>query len=287
MPDIAWDSFRSATFPADPQVRPGVLIACRYLRRWRDAVTVERHRLRAWVIDCTLVPGLRVRTPRASSPLLDRPAGLVHVYAPGTVFWEDNAALRDRRFGGAYLVFTDAGRQLASLTAPGGGVARVADADGRLARALMDSFDGSGAPERWRCQAALCRLIGLLGGAVHRGGDQWSLDVAASQRPLFVQVDGWLEEHLAQRATVAGLARHLGLAPSTLAHRYRAECGSTPMARLAQLRVQRLQALLAKGLRLVDAAPECGFCDAFHASRRFRAVVGQAPTRWLAVLRGG
>jgi AraC-like DNA-binding protein len=287
MPAITYELFRSASFPVERAVQPGVLIAARYQRIWRDAQTVERHRLRAWVIDCALTPGLRLRSPTATSPWLERPAGMVHVYAPDTVFWEDNANLCDRRLGGVYLVFSDPGRQLAQLTKPGGGVARVTDATGQLGEALLEPYGegGTGAPERWRCQTSLVRLIGLLRSARPAADGGWSVGALTSVPDLPTQVDAWFEAHLATRMSVGGLGRHLGLASSTLAHRYRAMTGMSPMRRLAELRVRRLQALLAKGLRLGEAAPDSGFCDAFHASRRFRAVTGLTPTAWLATLR--
>jgi transcriptional regulator GlxA family with amidase domain len=73
---------------------------------------------------------------------------------------------------------------------------------------------------------------------------------------------------------------------STLAHRYRAEAGGTPMARLARLRVERAQALIASGMPLAAVAAACGFCDAFHLSKTFRRLVGVPPARW-RLLGGG
>jgi AraC family transcriptional regulator of arabinose operon len=82
----------------------------------------------------------------------------------------------------------------------------------------------------------------------------------------------------AERLTVPGLARRVGLSPSHLAHLFTVQIGATPMRFLEQCRLDRAQQLLLGTARPIAAiAADCGFVDPFHFSTRFRRRLGVSP----------
>jgi transcriptional regulator GlxA family with amidase domain len=70
----------------------------------------------------------------------------------------------------------------------------------------------------------------------------------------------------------------VGVSPSHLGHRFRAEAGITVKAYLARIRVAAAQHLLTRTeLKLETIAELVGFCDASHLSRVFRELNGHRP----------
>ncbi len=91
----------------------------------------------------------------------------------------------------------------------------------------------------------------------------------------------WIERHLAEPVSRAGLARIAGLSPSRFHDLFLAVLGKPPMAYLAQRRMGRAQQLLMSGTEPVQVvAGAVGFPDPFHFSRVFRRLVGQSPSTY-------
>lgn len=91
-------------------------------------------------------------------------------------------------------------------------------------------------------------------------GEQWSDSVA---RPVPLQ-------------DLAAAAR---VSPSTLCRTFRRQFGVGPVAAIELLRLARAEPLLWQSNLSVHAiAVQCGFADAYHFSRRFRAIYAMAPT---------
>jgi AraC family transcriptional activator FtrA len=125
--------------------------------------------------------------------------------------------------------------------------------------------------------------------APHRDGGQaqWL------ERPLPAPGEGlaatceWALEHLADRLTVADLARHAGWAPRTLARRFAAETGVAPMHWLAAARIREARRLLeVTDLPVEVIADRCGLGGAanlrLHLARDARAT----PTAYRAAYQG-
>ncbi|MEU9347745.1 AraC family transcriptional regulator [Streptomyces sp. NPDC048278] len=80
------------------------------------------------------------------------------------------------------------------------------------------------------------------------------------------------------------LAEAAGVSPSTLSRVCRRYLGVSPVAGLELLRLARAEPLLwLSNLSLRAIALRCGFADAYHFSRRFRAVYGMSPTAFRKV----
>ncbi len=267
--------FIHSHFEPPLDIAPAVLTAVQHQRAVGAPPLYQRLTLPHWVINYAPEAGLRVR--QGDGPWRIRPARQCHCHAPGTVFWEDWEPVARRRFGGLYLIVRDApGGVLARLL--GGAPARfVDDPQGRIEAALAAAF-ADGAPSFWEAQAALATVLGLIAAAQPHPDAPHRLDDMPVEPSLAQRVDTLLRRDLASRHSLAGLARQLGLSSSALSHRYAAETGSTPMARLARLRVELVQALLLAGSSLTGAAQAAGFCDQFHCSRVFQRVAGVRPS---------
>jgi AraC-like DNA-binding protein len=75
------------------------------------------------------------------------------------------------------------------------------------------------------------------------------------------------------------LAAAAQVSPSTLCRTFRRQFGVGPVAAVELLRLARAEPLLWQSNLSVQAiALQCGFADAYHFSRRFRAIYAMAPT---------
>lgn len=102
--------------------------------------------------------------------------------------------------------------------------------------------------------------------------------VRSAQRPWAEQAEAWIRANLGRRITSAGLARQLGRSPSFVSHAFRREFGLPLHRYVLQLRIAEAKARLGGGEGLAAIAAALGFCDAYHLSRTFRAVLGATPS---------
>lgn len=121
---------------------------------------------------------------------------------------------------------------------------------------------------------AIERCLLLL--SLDRPGAAW-----AGLHPAVRAAIEFLAPGPAEPCSVATLARRVGCSPSHLAHLFRAQIGTAPLAWLEERRLARVrQLLLATDWPLKRIAADCGFADAEHLSRRFRARQGASPGAW-------
>jgi transcriptional regulator GlxA family with amidase domain len=87
-----------------------------------------------------------------------------------------------------------------------------------------------------------------------------------------------LASRLAERWTVARLAKIAGLSRAAFARRFLAEVGAPPLRQLAAMRMRRAAELLATSEAcLAEVAAVVGYANEFALSRAFRRHVGQPP----------
>ncbi|MCK6470819.1 MAG: AraC family transcriptional regulator [Planctomycetes bacterium] len=88
----------------------------------------------------------------------------------------------------------------------------------------------------------------------------------------------YMESHLGAPVPRGTLARMAHLSESRFHDVFRAATGQAPLAYWQRLRLQRAQELLIAGSdSIADVASACGFGDAFHFSRLFKAFCGLSP----------
>ena len=90
-----------------------------------------------------------------------------------------------------------------------------------------------------------------------------------------------LHARMAEPWTLDALAGEVHLSRSQLVRAFDATVGTSPMAYLRQMRVERMARLLVStDLSVADAARSVGWTDAFYASRCFHAAYGISPTEY-------
>jgi AraC-like DNA-binding protein len=90
-----------------------------------------------------------------------------------------------------------------------------------------------------------------------------------------------LESDLRQPPSLAELARHVGLHPSSLCHAFKQSTGLSPHRYLLAYRVNRAKEMMGDESRsLTEIALECGFSDSSHFSVAFRRIVGISPREY-------
>ncbi|MFO0553474.1 MAG: helix-turn-helix transcriptional regulator [Polyangiaceae bacterium] len=87
-----------------------------------------------------------------------------------------------------------------------------------------------------------------------------------------------MNQRLADRWTVASLAKIAGMSRAVFARRFLAELGAPPLKYLAERRIDAAARLLLETERaLADIGTAVGYESEFAFSRAFRRVVGQPP----------
>lgn len=143
---------------------------------------------------------------------------------------------------------------------------------------------GAACPPGWREQAAeTLRLLVLTflappppAGDVSGGLPEPVVGAMSAVR------EAW-SDGVARPVGLEQLAAAAGVSVSTLCRAFRRRFGLGPVAALERLRLARAEPLLwMSNLSLQAIAVQCGFADAYHFSRRFRAVYGVAPSAFRA-----
>ena len=239
-----------------------------------------------WVLDYPRSDGGRVRVGSPRGRWWTREPRVAHLYPPGTPYWEDTSGVRGP-IHEAYVMFAggdEAG--LRSLVGRGQCFARVLDEGGQLGGPLHDiALTGHTLGEGgfWKAQAGLAGLFDLLGSAVAQGDGTVVLPGASagadeSATGLVGQAEDYFRSHLGETITLAAVARHLAMSPSSFSHRYAQEAGRSPMAALTALRIDLARSLLLRGLKLDAIARQTGFFDAYHLSKTFKKHCGVSPS---------
>ncbi|MFD7566565.1 helix-turn-helix domain-containing protein [Streptomyces tendae] len=91
----------------------------------------------------------------------------------------------------------------------------------------------------------------------------------------------WVQEHLSEPLTVAGLAARAAVSPATLHRRFRAQLGTTPLAWLTAERVTLARRLIERGEERLDAvAARSGLGTAANLRARMRRETGLSPSAY-------
>jgi transcriptional regulator GlxA family with amidase domain len=125
--------------------------------------------------------------------------------------------------------------------------------------------------------------------APHRDGGQAQLlerPVPPPAQSLAATCD-WALERLAEPLTVADLARHASLAPSTFARRFAAETGMAPLRWLAAARIREARHLLeVTDLPVDDVAARSGLGTGANLRLHLARDAGTTPTAYRATYQG-
>jgi transcriptional regulator GlxA family with amidase domain len=123
----------------------------------------------------------------------------------------------------------------------------------------------------------------------HRGADQPQFVAApvSETGDRLSELLEWASTRLDQPLTLADLARAAGVSPRTLARRFHAALGTTPLQWLLTQRIRRAQELLESTDQPVDRIAErSGFGSAGNLRHQFTRALGMSPQRYRRMFRG-
>lgn len=96
-----------------------------------------------------------------------------------------------------------------------------------------------------------------------------------------------IEARLAERISLADIAREFGLSADHFGRLFKRACGVTLYQFIIRCRVERARTMLAQTAKPIgDIAPECGFADQVHLTRAFGRIVGTTPAAYRRAQRG-
>ncbi len=103
----------------------------------------------------------------------------------------------------------------------------------------------------------------------------------AARDPIVARALDLMRSNLAQRLTVAALARRVGLSRAAFCRRFQAALGAPPERTITELRMRRAAELLATtDLGLAAIAAEVGYASEHALGRAFKRWSGIAPGRY-------
>lgn len=134
-------------------------------------------------------------------------------------------------------------------------------------------------------QAAASQIARLAVAQLNRDGGQAPFirqEVPRAREDLAPLLE-WMGAHLHEPLDVETLARRARMSPRTLARRFRAQTGTTPLQWLLTARIRKAQELLETTRRSIeDIAARTGFDSPVTFRARFRRIVGLSPRAWRA-----
>ena len=130
-------------------------------------------------------------------------------------------------------------------------------------------------------EAYLTLIMGLLVRRYDRPARQ-AKPAAARPEAGMGRLLSWVEVHLAERLTVAALARQTGMSVRSFYRHFHATIGQTPLDYVLGQRIARAKELLAthRSEQIDAIAAQCGFEDGNYFSRVFNQRTGMTPRQY-------
>lgn len=125
------------------------------------------------------------------------------------------------------------------------------------------------------------RWLHLLTALVARyGAERRPLPHVGREPRAVTLAQGYLEEHYAERVTLATLAAHAGISPFHLVRVFHRTTGVPPHTYLESIRIRHAQRLLTAGMPPAHVAYATGFSSQSHFTNHFRRIIGVTPGRY-------
>ena len=245
-----------------------------------------------WVLDLSFSSYGKYRVGSSRARWHERTPLSLHLYPPGTHYWEDTTNESGKRHS-AWLLF-DCGKktELKKLILGNQKYARFQDTDsivGDMICKVASIGQEEGHAGFWKAQAVFCQIIHTLVNAEHAGNENYRIQSVAQthQTDFVTEVNNILRQHLDVGISLAELAASLHISTSALSHRYRKETNIPPMTAFQQMRIETAKVFLLRGFPLKTIAYDLGFSDEFHLSKAFKRVTGLAPKHYLNSKKAG
>jgi AraC-like DNA-binding protein len=125
------------------------------------------------------------------------------------------------------------------------------------------------------------RWLALLTTLIQRyGAGRLQLPLAGAEPRAVARARAYLEEHYAERVTLAVLAAEVGFSPFHMARVFQRVAGVAPHGYLESVRIRHAQHMLAHGRPPAEVAYAVGYSSQSHFTDRFRRIIGVTPSRY-------
>ncbi|MFZ2654980.1 MAG: AraC family transcriptional regulator [Victivallales bacterium] len=215
---------------------------------------------------------------------IDREKHTVHLYAPGSIYWED-VHDADYPIQETYLFFT--GSEicgLSNLISQDFNFARFEDPDnviGSLFTTAATTCSDQGDDSFWIIQSCFMRMIHHLVHARHLDGFNYLISSSPARTALTDfshMVEKYLRKNIGRNVTLAEIASYMKTSESLLSHKFKEEAGVSPVLRHTELRIEFVKNLILKGEKLKSVAEMTGYSDEYHLSKAFKLTTGITPS---------
>lgn len=117
---------------------------------------------------------------------------------------------------------------------------------------------------------------------------QGTLPAPAEKQELAVMVEQYLAANFRHEISNKILSEKFGFVPSYISGIFKAKYGMSPGKYVAQLRIQRAQALMRDtDLLMREISQEVGYEDPFYFSKVFKQITGESPTQYMNRIKKG
>ncbi|MEI6423430.1 MAG: AraC family transcriptional regulator [Lentisphaerota bacterium] len=220
---------------------------------------------------------------KSLSNSIERERQTVHLYAPGSVYWEDTQDA-DFPIQETYLYFTGAEVcSLNSIIAPDFRFARFYDPDNIVGNLFMTAATCCSKQDGeffWIVQSQLMKIIYHLRGSKHLEGFNYNIaatETTPSSSSFSYKVEEYLRRNTSRNVTLSEIAAYMKTSESLLCHKFKDETGKSPVARHAELRMEFAKSLILKGEKFKSVAEMTGYGDEYHFSKAFKISAGIPP----------
>lgn len=214
---------------------------------------------------------------------IDREKRTVHVYAPGSVYWEDTQDA-DCPIQETYLFFTGAEAcGLNSFITPDFKFARFYDPDNIVGILFEEAAACCSKQEGeffWNVQSQFMKIIYHLLRGKQRDGFNYDIiayESAPKTSSFSQKVEEYLRRNTNRNVSLSEIASYMKTSESLLCHKFKDETGKSPVARHSELRIEFAKSLIRKGEKFKSVAEMTGYSDEYHFSKAFKASTGIPP----------
>lgn len=280
-------------------VEPGLKVSFSFLDEWRGKVSPllstvccfplharrvgHCRRIPTWALEYHSRNAGKLYLGSLSGTPLYREPGTVHLYAPGCDYWEDSHEA-DLPVQETYWLFSGGeGAGLERFVNNPERFARFSDPENLIGKLMLESArfcNDRGQGAFWMAQSLFAAALFQLAGSRKTGAYDYLVS-SSEPRPSFgFRVEQYLRRNFSESIDLADIAHYMRTSPSLLSHKFKAEMGRSPIARLIEIRIEHARSLLMKGEKLKSIAALTGHSSEYHLSRNFKAVTGVSPARF-------